>query len=567
MISFTVGEEKFEVSEQQLREIFLEISVAERKVRKDLTDISDKIAELDNLSFMIFRRNISLEMLKLAKLSSQDLFDICFDIVITSDEIKKLDVSTHEDLELSFNLDKILAVIKQKKNYKGFLSKFVDASHRYHHDPEFVLLVYLLQDDLAQYFDSKKSMLGIFKKKKIKEESNFVSVLYRLDYTLDVALDVVSHESGKVFLEMLQEILKHGVSPNIALIQAVKRCDIEFVDELLKIEGVDTNIFAENGDTLLDICVDKGEAIIAEMLLENNADPNLQNKEGETPLLRACKDDNLMLAGLLLDKGADPNLEDHSFNVPLIAAADRGNRGIIDLLFKYNVDWTKIKMLFRAGMSEKRRQYINILIEKSISKEKYMEEMEKNASNLKGIPLETLKNEYDLILQDMEMKDSFSGIITPDDEQDVSTENQNPAIEQYKLDEMLTEAVVKQDIAQVKEALEQGANPNMENPKGLNNTRIIHIIVWHGDLEMLKLVHKYGADINIADVNGDTPIFFAVYKGNQEIFAFLMENGADVYLTNNAGVSAYDLIVDKNLKQFMELMGQLNKKQKSTVSS
>ena len=556
MISLTVGKDRFELKEGQLRELFIEISIAERKVRKDLTNISDKIATLDNLSFMLFRRTVALEMLKLSKLSSQDLFDICFDIVIVTDEIKKLDVSVHENLELAFDLKKLLAEVKQKKEYQGFLGRFTDASHKYHHDPEFLLLVYLLQDDLNEYFKNKKVLLGFLKKSLAEDRGSFANVLHRLDYTLEVALEVVAHESGSMFLEMMKDILKHGVSPNVALIEAVKRCDVEFVDELLA-ANANPNAIAENGDTLLDICVDKGEVIVAEMLLEKDADPNLQNREGETPLLRACKEDNMIMVDLLLVFKADPNIEDHSFNTPLIAASDRDNLGIVDLLNKKGVNWKNMKILFRAGAKEKRRKYIEILIALGVTREDYINEVEKNVTSADDITIQNLKEEYVLVSKDMNNKKGYKGVVTPDNEQ----EGVNGVDKQYKLDEFLVDAVVKKDVEKLKEALEKGANPNMENPKGLNNTRIIHLVVWHGDIEMLKLIHQYEADLNIQDVNGDTAIFFSVYKENQVIFKYLLENGADIYMTNNSGVSAYDLIIDRKLDQFSDIFASFKKKE------
>lgn len=563
MVSLTVGKEEFRISDMQLRELFLEISVAERKVRKDLIEISDKIAALDNMSFMLLRRDVALELIKLPDLSDQDLFDVCFDIVITSDEIKKLDVAVHENLELQFDLKSFFDGVKRQRNYKGFLGKFVHASHKYHHDPEFMLLLYFLHEDLNEYFISKKSIFDIIRRKTYKNKGSFVYVLNRLNYTLDVALDIVSHESGKYFFEMLKELLKHDVSPDAALVQAVKRCDVEFIEVLLDAKA-NPNAFAENGDTLLDICIDKGEVIVAEILLDHNADPNLQNREGETPLLRACKDDNLALVDLLITNKADVNLADQSFNTPLIAASDRGNMAIIDLLFKNGADWKNIKMLFRAGMQEKRRKYIQILIERSVKEEEYVEEMKKNTVDADEVTLEICKHEYELVLNEMGDKTHFMGVVTPDNEQEKLAEREGQ-LERYKLDEMLTDAVIKKNISKLKEALEKGADPNMDNPEGLSNTRIIHIVVWHGDLEMLKLICEYGADVNIFDVNGDTPIFFAVYKENQAIFKFLMEKNADIYLTNNAGVSAYDLIMDRNLEDFLSIMKEFDKMERKRV--
>ena len=45
------------------------------------------------------------------------------------------------------------------------------------------------------------------------------------------------------------------------------------------------------------------------------------------------------------------------------------------------------------------------------------------------------------------------------------------------------------------------------------------------------------------------------------IFKYLLENGADIYMTNNSGVSAYDLIIDRKLDQFSDIFASFKKKE------
>jgi ankyrin repeat protein len=62
--------------------------------------------------------------------------------------------------------------------------------------------------------------------------------------------------------------------------------------------------------------------------------------------------------------------------------------------------------------------------------------------------------------------------------------------------------------------------------------------------EMVKVLVKYKADVNKRDIySGDTPILSAAYNGNCEAVQFLLDNGADLSVCNNAGENALILTV------------------------
>ena len=545
MIHLTVANKKFTVSETQLKELFCEITINNYQVRNDLIAISDYIATIDNLSFMTFRRNVALEMLQLKKLSAQELFDICFDIVLVSDEIKKLDVSTHEHLELSLNIPAILNDLKQRKCYKDFLKKLIKANKYYHNDPQFLLLIYLLCDELKIIYQEKNNLLNIFKKHKTHQDS-FIFILNKLGYDLNIAIDIASHACGKEFLAIVKKLVKNGAPAQLALNNAVMNCDLELTDELLK-HKANPNIAIKNGEHLLDICIDKGEFIIADLLLKNNADVNLHNTNGETPLLKACKDNNLIIADLLLNNGANPNQIDNSYNTPLLAAIDRDNKALIHLLSEHKANWKEVRYLFQPSKQELRRKFIKTLIDNSISENDYLEII---AHNEKYIDKELAKqaaHEYQLVLKDQDFTNHLTGIVTPDSNKE---NNQN---NDYA-NELMVSSVLNNDIDNLKKSLDMGANPNFDNPDGLNNTHLIHIIIWYEYFEILELMCKHNINVNMPDVNGNTPLYLAAYQQNKKIFSLLIDQKADLYLTNHIGVSAYDLIINRDLKEFKEFI-------------
>ncbi|CAF4434480.1 unnamed protein product [Rotaria magnacalcarata] len=52
---------------------------------------------------------------------------------------------------------------------------------------------------------------------------------------------------------------------------------------------------------------------------------------------------------------------------------------------------------------------------------------------------------------------------------------------------------------------------------------------------MIRLLVKYGADLNVRDEDGQTPLFYAANSGNISCLTLLLELGADRSIVNNDG--------------------------------
>src|SRR5690606_10870318 len=101
----------------------------------------------------------------------------------------------------------------------------------------------------------------------------------------------------------------------------------------------------------------------------------------------------------------------------------------------------------------------------------------------------------------------------------------------------------------VKLLLKYGADPNMKNGSGStpldmaktkqNNDEIIklleeaqntalHIAIANGDLSKAKLLIKQGVDVNKQDKYGNTPLHFAVFNNYKDMVELLLKAKADV---------------------------------------
>ncbi|XP_056135646.1 protein phosphatase 1 regulatory subunit 27b isoform X2 [Lampris incognitus] len=82
----------------------------------------------------------------------------------------------------------------------------------------------------------------------------------------------------------------------------------------------------------------------------------------------------------------------------------------------------------------------------------------------------------------------------------------------------------------------------------------IHEAVLSGNLECVKLLVQYGADIHQRDEEGWTPLHMACSDGFPHIARYLLSLGADHELENECGEKPADLI-DPEDKELVELFG------------
>mgnify|MGYP006293494045 CR=1 FL=1 len=100
---------------------------------------------------------------------------------------------------------------------------------------------------------------------------------------------------------------------------------------LLK-RGADPNARAEGGMTALMYAAERGDSLMAKLLVLNGAELELTYVEKSTPLLVAVLNQQFSVAHLLLQEGADPDHKDAYGGSPLIYAAALNDYPMADLL-------------------------------------------------------------------------------------------------------------------------------------------------------------------------------------------------------------------------------------------
>ena len=86
------------------------------------------------------------------------------------------------------------------------------------------------------------------------------------------------------------------------------------------------------------------------------------------------------------------------------------------------------------------------------------------------------------------------------------------------------------------------------NTKNIEGDTPLFFAVLKGNLEVVKLLVECGAIINIQNNSGDTPLMYAVSKGFEAIAKYLIEAGADVNVQNEKGDNALILAFNSGAK-------------------
>lgn len=68
----------------------------------------------------------------------------------------------------------------------------------------------------------------------------------------------------------------------------------------------------------------------------------------------------------------------------------------------------------------------------------------------------------------------------------------------------------------------------------------LHYASSKGQLEVAQFLVANGADVNSQSLNGTTPLMMAAQSGNESLIKLLLDNGADLQLRNTLGLSAID---------------------------
>ena len=102
-------------------------------------------------------------------------------------------------------------------------------------------------------------------------------------------------------------------------------------------------------------------------------------------------------------------------------------------------------------------------------------------------------------------------------------------------DGCLCDIIYNKDSELLKFALEHGAHPNASNCGGDICMHPMAMAADQNNLQTLKLLVRYGGDVNYQDPYGTSTLLVAIKNGNLEIVQFILANGGDPNKYGNNG--------------------------------
>lgn len=131
-------------------------------------------------------------------------------------------------------------------------------------------------------------------------------------------------------------------------------------------------------------------------------------------------------------------------------------------------------------------------------------------------------------------------------------------------DRKLQAAVRENQPLEVKALLESGADPDTEEAFGA----VLFIALLRNFTDVAKLLVEAGADVNITDHKGWTPLHWAARIGDQDLFMLIVAGDADLLAEDREGCTPLDILSEHRHNDLLALMEQrFNKDYKKWFAS
>ncbi|MHB9146964.1 MAG: ankyrin repeat domain-containing protein [Candidatus Amoebophilus sp.] len=367
-----------------------------------------------------------------------------------------------------------------------------------------------------------------------------------------------------LLLDQRADINKDKISKLLYL--AIRRSDVEVVNLLLEY-GADINSREHNGVSPLHVAVDENRTEVVKLLLEQGVDLNIRNNYQNTPLHWAIRKGYIGVAKLLVQYGADINAQGEYGASPLHIAAAENQMELVKLFLEQGAD-IYVKGEYNDLVLHWAAARGNVHITKLLLEhEAYI----------------CAKLNWDVFQRSVEsvhcLVEREFAINSKDDSGDTP----------------LHKAARNGHLEVVEILLEQGANVNVTNIKGLTPYQVakeVSILTVLGALSItdvnvldkrvekenvsneLKKVHKGGVGVTSASANSlaknrydDTDIIRknkslqkAIVRGDVERVSKLINTGLDINTKNIDGNTLLHLAVINNHVELVRLLLQLGAK-------
>lgn len=333
----------------------------------------------------------------------------------------------------------------------------------------------------------------------------------------------------KGYMDVARLLVARGASPVLAsvsgttpLIIAAGRGNVEAVEMLLELKGVDPNAIDNDGDTaLLSATMCPGlDVKVIELLLEHGARLEATRTNGSSALHIACEKGHVQMTRMLLDRSASLTVLDSDGDTPILSAllGSAPNTEVVRLCLEGGASpdtaRTNGATLLGISCSKGQLEIARLLLERGAS-----------------LVAEDDDGDSPLIVSMLVSNPSEDGSrLLVNAGADINVKRKNGC-------SVLYIAAEKGMTSLVKLLMVRGANLDQANVNGL---AALHIAVAKNRPEIVRMLLDYGASVDLADNTGDTPLFYTVLVPgvDPEIVRMLWEAGADLDTVRQNGCTA-----------------------------
>jgi ankyrin repeat protein len=340
---------------------------------------------------------------------------------------------------------------------------------------------------------------------------------------------------------MVELLLSHGADVNAqgdagetALHQTAKH-GFQAVTEVLLTNHANVNALNNNGATPLFLAASSGQLKIVQRLLVSGANPNLKDARGLTPLNYAITAGSPEVVKVLLEAGTAVSTEDSFGRTPLSYAAEKNNQTIVNLLLNARADPNggKLDAPIFSAIKQGNTNTLELLLRAGANPNLA------GAFNLPGTTTANILN--------------HSGHLTP--LWMAISLDQLPVVQmllQFKADpnDSVTDGQpllfsVLSDTNMLEALLDAGAKVDPVSAEESQWTPL-GAVASQNNAPAVEMLLKHGANPNVHNRNGITPLHWAAYHlADGKIFELLLTNKADPNVRSNDGVTPLDLVKEK----------------------
>ncbi|XP_065331956.1 E3 ubiquitin-protein ligase MIB1 [Cloeon dipterum] len=364
--------------------------------------------------------------------------------------------------------------------------------------------------------------------------------------------------SGERLSALLKKLFETHVSGDVneELVKMAANGDAQKVEECLKRPDADVNgVFASH--TALQAASQNGHIEVLKILLRHNADVELEDKDGDRAVHHAAFGDEPAVVQLLAQAGADLNARNRRRQTALHIAVNKDHVGVVRSLLELgchpSLQDSEGDTPLHDAISKKRDDMLTLLLDHNAD---IMLTNNNGFNALHNAALRGNPSAMKILL--MKLPRPW---IVDEKKDDGYTALHLAALNNHvEVAELLV--------------LVGKADPDLQN---VNLQTALHLAVERQHTQIVRLLVREGANLNIPDKDGDTPLHEALRhhtlsqlrqlqdvqdvgkllmglgsqgadkKSSASIACFLAANGADLTIKNKKGQTPLDLCPDPNL--------------------